>query len=64
MYPISHVETRIDAHGAMSSSQERIIEGTISQAGTHNSSEEVREFQNVNGAITKTVEFDFHDSRA
>jgi len=64
MYPISHVETRIDSHGAMSSSQERIIEGIASQAGTHNSSEETREFDSKNGAITKTVEFDFHESAA
>jgi hypothetical protein len=64
MYSVSHVETRVDAHGVMSSSQELIIEGTLSQAGTHNSSEEIQEFQNKNGVITKTVEFDFHDSAA
>jgi hypothetical protein len=64
MYPISHVENRADAHGVMSSSQERIIEGTISQAGTHNSVEEIQEFQHKGGAITKTVEFDFRDSAA
>jgi hypothetical protein len=64
MYPISHVETRIDAQNAMSSSQERIIEGIASQAGTHNSSEETQEFDSKSGAITKTVEFDFHESAA
>jgi hypothetical protein len=64
MYPVSHLETRVDAHGITSSSQERIIEGTLSQAGMHKSSEETQEFQNKNGAITKTVEFNFHDSSA
>ncbi|KAH8751798.1 hypothetical protein F5882DRAFT_340026 [Hyaloscypha sp. PMI_1271] len=64
MYPISHVETRVDAHGGMSSSQERIFQSTVSQAGTHNSNEESQEFQQKDGVITKTVEFDFHDSAA
>lgn len=64
MYPISNVETRVDAHGILSSSQERIVEGTASRAGTRKSSEEVEEFQHKNGAITKTVEFEFHDSAA
>jgi hypothetical protein len=48
----------------MSSSQERIYGGTTSQAGTRNSSEEIQELQHKGGAITKTVEFDFHDSAA
>ncbi len=64
IYPGSHVETRVDAHGVMSSSQERIFEGTLSQAGTHHSSEEIYELQQKGGAITKTVEFDFHESAA
>jgi hypothetical protein len=64
MYPVSHIETRVDAHGLRSSSQELIIEGTPSHTGTNKSSEEVDEYQGKNGAITKTVEFDFHDSSA
>ena len=64
MYPVSHIETRVDAHGLRSSSQELIIEGTPSHAGTDKSGEEVDEYQGKNGAITKTVEFDFHDSAA
>jgi hypothetical protein len=64
MYPVSHIETRVDTHGLRSSSQELIIEGTPSHAGTNKSSEEVNEYQSKNGAITKTVEFDFHDSAA
>jgi hypothetical protein len=64
LYPVSHIETRVDAHGLRSSSQELIIEGTLSHAGTNKSSEEVDEYQGKDGAITKTVEFDFHDSAA
>jgi hypothetical protein len=62
MYPMSHVETRVDARGVPSSSQEKIVEGTVSRAGTRKSSEDIEEFQHKNGAITKTVEFEFHDS--
>jgi hypothetical protein len=64
MYPVSNIETRVDAHGLRSSSQELIIEGAPSHAGTSKSSEEVDEYQSKNGVITKTVEFDFHDSAA
>lgn len=64
MYPVSHIETRVDTHGLRSSSQELIIEDTPSHAGTNKSSEEVNEYQGKNGTITKTVEFDFHDSAA
>jgi hypothetical protein len=64
MYPDSHVETRVDAQGVMSNSQERIINGNISRAGTHRSSEDIYEFQHKSGTITRTVEFEFHDSAA
>jgi hypothetical protein len=64
MYPISHIETRVDAHNILSSSQEQIVQGTVSSAGTRKSSGETEEFQDKNGTITKTVEFEFHDSAA
>jgi hypothetical protein len=64
MYPISHVETRVDAQGNVSTSQERIVESTVSRAGTLESGEDVHDFQHKNGAITRTVEFEFHDSIA
>jgi len=64
MNPISYIETRVDAHNILSSSQEQIVQGTVSSAGTRKSSGETEEFQDKNGTITKTVEFEFHDSAA
>jgi hypothetical protein len=58
MYSVNKVETRIDAQGTMSSSQERIVE-----EGRGVSSEEERD-KIPKGAISKTVEFEFRESSA
>ena len=61
MYPMSHIEGR----GEISSSRERIVEeGTVSHVGTGRSSEEFGRRKNGDGAIVKTVEFEFHSSAA
>lgn len=61
LYSINNIETRVDANGQVSSSQERIIDGKNSRAGTREGEENVI----GNGVgISKTVEFEFHESAA
>lgn len=60
MYSINHIETRVDANGQVSSSQERIVEGATSRAGTREGDEGLD--LNGKGGISKTVEFEFHES--
>jgi len=64
MYPISTVETRVDAQGNKSSSQERIFRRAHSSAGTDGEND-ADDFELVNpthGGINKTVDFEFHVS--
>jgi len=61
MYSINHVETRVDANGQVSSSQERIVSGVASSAGTREGDESLDEVGHGKG-ISKTVEFEFHES--
>lgn len=61
MYSMNHVETRVDANGQVSSSQERIVSGVTSYAGTREGDECSDEVGNGKG-ISKTVEFEFHES--
>jgi len=61
MYSMNHIETRIDANGNFSSSQERIVNGIISREGTREGGESL-DFNGKDGGISKTVEFEFHES--
>jgi len=57
MYPMSPIETRVDANGQVSSSQERIVDGASSNGRSmHHESD-------LDG-INKTVEFEFYESAA
>jgi hypothetical protein len=61
MYSMNHIETRVDANGQVSSSQERIVDGAASRTGTI----EGDDGSDLNGkvrGISKTVEFEFHES--
>ena len=64
LYSMNHVETRVDANGEVSSSQERIVQVTgPSRAGTFDADDEAeRERNGKGGGISKTVEFEFHES--
>jgi hypothetical protein len=59
MYNVSHIETRVDAQGNISSSQERIVERSQSGSGTPEA--EGLDLDRK-GGINKTVEFEFHES--
>ncbi|KAE9376040.1 hypothetical protein N431DRAFT_464098 [Stipitochalara longipes BDJ] len=61
MYPVGHVETRIDARGIVSTSQEQIIDRSNSRFDGRSSGEE-SQHKGAAGNIVKTVEFEFHDS--
>jgi len=61
MYSMNNIETRVDANGQVSSSQERIIDGIASQAGKGESGEGF-DINGKHGGISKTVEFEFHES--
>jgi hypothetical protein len=61
MYPVGHVETRVDSQGIVSSSQEQIIDRSISRFEGRSSSEEPQH-KGAGVNIVKTVEFEFHDS--
>ncbi len=63
MYPVRHVETRVDARGIVSTSQEQIIDGSVSRFDGRSSFEEPQH-KGTEGTIVKTVEFQFHDSAA
>jgi len=60
MYPVRHVETRVDARGMVSTSQEQIIDRERERFEGRSSGEE----SHFKGArnIVKTVEFEFRDS--
>jgi hypothetical protein len=58
---MNNIETRVDANGQVSSSQERIIDGIASHAGTGEGSDEFDE-NGKHGGISKTVEFEFRES--
>lgn len=59
MYPMSNIETRVDANGIRSSSQEHIISPPSLQG-----SEDLKDYEleAQRGGINKTVEFVFHES--
>lgn len=60
MYPMSNIEAR----GEISSSRERIVEeGNVARVETGESNEEFGR-KNGDGAIVKTVEFEFHSTAA
>jgi hypothetical protein len=61
MYSMNNIETRVDANGQVSSSQERIIDGIASHAGTGEGGEGFG-IKEKHGGISKTVEFEFHES--
>jgi hypothetical protein len=61
MYPVGHVETRVDARGIASASQEEIIDRSVSRFDGRSSCEE-SQHKDTGGNIVKTVEFQFHDS--
>ncbi|KAN0112396.1 hypothetical protein V8E51_005347 [Hyaloscypha variabilis] len=61
MYPVGHVETRVDARGIVSTSQEQIIDRSVSRFEGRSSGEE-SQHKGAGGNIVKTVEFEFHDS--
>ncbi|RFU29543.1 hypothetical protein B7463_g6795, partial [Scytalidium lignicola] len=66
LYSINPVETRVDANAGPSSSQERIVEDVQSAAATLDGEERYSERdrdRDGHGAITKTVEFEFHEHR-
>jgi hypothetical protein len=60
---MNHIETRVDAKHQTTSSQERIIGVTASRAGTREA-DEGSDPNIPSGGISKTVEFDFHESSA
>ena len=60
MYPVGHVETRVDARGMVSTSQEQII-GDRDREGFERSEDEESQFKGK-GNIVKTVEFELRDS--
>lgn len=60
MYPLSSIETRINAHGTHSSSEERIIGADCSE-NDHNNKGPFNE-NLKSGSINKTVEFDFQET--
>jgi hypothetical protein len=62
MYSMNHIETRVDAQGPLSSSQERIVEGAAPSRLDARESEGSSEVDRKNGGISKTVEFEFHES--
>jgi hypothetical protein len=59
MYPLSSIETRVNAHGTCSSSEERII-----GAGRSENDENRDPFNEdlKSGGINKTFEFEFHET--
>ena len=58
---MNHIETRVDANGNVSSSQERIVNSFASREGTMEGDESL-DFNGKGGGISKTVEFEFHES--
>ena len=63
LYSLNHIKTRVDANGQASSSQERIVDGVASCAGTG----EVEKGSDIVGnglVINKTVEVEFLESAA
>jgi hypothetical protein len=61
MYNVSQLETRVDAQGNISSSQERIVERKRSQSGSGTLEAEELDLHRK-GGIHRTVEFEFHES--
>jgi hypothetical protein len=61
MYSINNIETRVDANGQVSSSQERMIDGIATHAGTREGGEGF-DINGKYGGISKTVEFQCHGS--
>jgi hypothetical protein len=55
MYPLSSIETRVNAQGTHSSSEERIIGGNEDNRDPFNE-------DGKSGGINKTVEFEFHET--
>jgi hypothetical protein len=62
VYSMTNIETRVDAGGTTSSSQERIVEASALGTGHHHS--RAFEADSRGGGINKTVEFVFHDSES
>jgi hypothetical protein len=59
MYPLSSIETRVNAHGTQSSSEERIIgAGPLEKDDNRDPFNEDLKL----GGINKTVEFEFHET--
>ncbi|KAH6675912.1 hypothetical protein B0J14DRAFT_374150 [Halenospora varia] len=61
MYSMNHIESRIVANGEASSSQERITDSLASSTGASEGDEALDVIGNGRG-ISKTVEFEFHES--
>jgi hypothetical protein len=59
MYPLSSIETRVNAHGTQSSSEERII--GVGPLGNNENRDPFNEDLKL-GGINKTVEFKFHET--
>ena len=59
MYPLSSIETRVNAHGIHSTSEERIIGEDHSENGD---SKDPFNEDSKPGGISKTVEFEFHET--
>ncbi len=59
MYPLSSIETRVNAHGNHSSSEERIIRADLSE---NDDNKDPFNDDLKAGGINKTVEFDFHET--
>ncbi len=58
---MTNIETRVDANGALSSSQERIV-GARGQSGSEH--DVYFDGDGKQGGINKTVEFVFHESES
>jgi hypothetical protein len=56
MYSMNHIETRVDANGNISSSQERIVDRAEIEG------DDGLDMDGKGGGISKTVEFEFHES--
>jgi hypothetical protein len=59
MYPLSSIETKVNAHGTQSSSEQRIIEADRLE---HNENRDPLNEDLKSRGINKTVEFEFHET--
>ena len=61
IYSMNHIETRVDANGNIYSSQERIVDQAASREATIEGDDGLN-LNGKGGGISKTVEFEFHES--